>query len=84
MSWRCPVIIAGSKRVSSRSETTSGQNWWSSARQNIPSRESSSEARATGPPYAGFANTRTNPFSVSGQVAQPWLRLSANQSCARS
>ena len=48
-----------------------------------PSRPTSSDGRETAP-YAGLASTRTNPFSVIGQVAHPPEALSANQSWAVS
>jgi hypothetical protein len=55
----------------SRIDGESGQNTWFALLQNVRSRSRSFAARGGGASLFGTLNTRTNPFSVSGHVAQP-------------
>ena len=62
----------------------SGQNTCSRSAENAPRRVTASSMVVIWPGYDGLDNIRTKAFSVSGQVAHPSLRLTANHLCAAS
>jgi len=75
---------SAANRPASRSDTSSAQKTWWPLAQNVRRRSTIRAGDSAVGEYLRFERMRTTPFSVSGQVAHPSPRLSANQSCAAS